>query len=89
MDDILKLYYPEFEDKNLLPLIKKFSSIQNRILIDYKGWRDWILSETKKLEAKDILRSKDGKSTKSGKNNQLKDKIKDLEHRVEDMKKKE
>jgi hypothetical protein len=42
MDDILKLYYPSLEEHNILPIIKKFSSIQNKILIDYKGLTTWI-----------------------------------------------
>jgi hypothetical protein len=43
MEDILKLKYPEhFEMRDLIPIIKKFSSIQNKILIDYKGFRDWV-----------------------------------------------
>lgn len=48
MEDILKLKYPEhFEMRDLIPIIKKFSSIQNKILIDYKGFRDWVTLELK------------------------------------------
>jgi Ca2+-binding EF-hand superfamily protein len=50
LEDILKLKYPEhFENKDLIPIIKKFSSIQNRILIDYKGFRDWVRLSVKNL----------------------------------------
>ena len=46
MEDILKLKYPEhFEMRDLIPIIKKFSNIQNKILIDYKGFRDWVRLE--------------------------------------------
>jgi len=49
LDDILKLlYYKEFANRDLLPIIKKFSSIQNKILIDYKAFRDWIKQGLKK-----------------------------------------
>jgi Ca2+-binding EF-hand superfamily protein len=52
LDDILKLNYPdEFGDKMLAPVIKKFSSVQNRILIDYKGFRDWVKIEVSKLNS--------------------------------------
>lgn len=48
IEDILKLKYPEFfETRDLIPIIKKFSSIQNKILIDYKGFRDWVRLEFK------------------------------------------
>jgi Ca2+-binding EF-hand superfamily protein len=48
LEDILKLKYPEhFETRDLIPIIKRFSSLQNRILIDYKGFRDWIRLELK------------------------------------------
>lgn len=36
LDDILKMFYSNLEHRDLLPIIKKFSSVQNRILIDYK-----------------------------------------------------
>ena len=37
LDDIIKLHYhEELFDKNLKPLFKKYASIQNMILIDYK-----------------------------------------------------
>ena len=48
MEDILKLKYPEhFEMRDLIPIIKKFSNIQNKILIDYKGFRDWVRLDIK------------------------------------------
>lgn len=48
IEDILKLKYPEhFEMRDLIPIIKRFSSIQNKILIDYKGFRDWVKLEMK------------------------------------------
>lgn len=53
MDDILKLHYPEkLKDKNLMPIISLFSSIQNKILIDHKKMRDWILKGLAKIELK-------------------------------------
>ena len=80
LDDILKLYYPEtLNDRELIPHIKKFSSIQNRILIDYKEFRDWI-----KLSIANIKNS-----NKDSKSQQLKDKIQNLENRVKVMKKRE
>ena len=49
LDDIIKLTYPDqLGDRDLSGIIKKFSSIQNKILIDYKGFRDWIKQDLKK-----------------------------------------
>jgi hypothetical protein len=46
IEDILKMKYPDhFEIRDLIPIIKRFSSIQNKILIDYKGFRDWVKLE--------------------------------------------
>lgn len=50
LDDILKLTYPDqLNDKDLIPIIKRFSSIQNKILIDYKGFKNWTKAALKKL----------------------------------------
>ena len=51
LDDILKLYYKkELGDMNLFPIINKFSSISNQILIDYRAFKDWIRSEVLKAD---------------------------------------
>lgn len=48
LDDILKIYYKkELTDKNLKEIFKPFASIQNRILIDYKKFRDFLLGKIK------------------------------------------
>jgi hypothetical protein len=58
LDDILKLTFPEeLTMKRLKPIFKDFASIQNRILIDYKKFRDRLLSLiTKYKEGEDIKR---------------------------------
>jgi len=56
LDDILKLNHPTLETRDLLPLLKKFSSVQNRILIDYKGFTNWINLEIKKKQISAKLR---------------------------------
>lgn len=44
MDDILKEVYPEkFGLKDLKPLLKVFTSIQNPILLDYNKFRDALM----------------------------------------------
>lgn len=49
LDDILKLIYPEkLGDKDLKRLFRRFASIQNTILIDYKKMRNFIRDEFKK-----------------------------------------
>ena len=67
LDDILKLFYPdEFETRNIIPIIKKFSSIQNRILVAYKDFREWVSIEVAKLTKAEESRSVAPKSeTKS------------------------
>lgn len=53
LDDIVKKQYPEqLKDKNLIPIISMFSSIQNKILIDHQKFRDWILKGLAKIELK-------------------------------------
>jgi hypothetical protein len=43
LDDILKLHHSkELDNKDLMPLMKRFASVQNKILIDYKGFMQWI-----------------------------------------------
>jgi Ca2+-binding EF-hand superfamily protein len=56
LDDILKLTFPEeLTNKRLKPIFKDFASIQNRILIDYKKFRDRLLSQIAKYkEAEEI-----------------------------------
>ena len=59
LDDILKMHYPEeLEDKDLMPIIKRFASIQNKILIDYKRFRDCIMTQ--------IHKNKQAKKAKNG-----------------------
>jgi hypothetical protein len=83
LDDILKLYYPEqLESHDLRPLIKKFSSIQNRILIDYKGFTNWIKLELKKKEAVDSLK-RDKEDAVSRKSKAYVRKVQNLERRDE------
>jgi hypothetical protein len=44
LDDILKVFYKEeLKGKDIKPVLKKYASIQNRILIDYKSFRDSII----------------------------------------------
>jgi len=43
----LKLFYPsELGNKNIKPILKQFASIQNRILIDYKKFKNEVVSRT-------------------------------------------
>lgn len=44
LDDIIKLEYKaQLGNRNLFPIINKFSSISNKILIDYKSFKQWII----------------------------------------------
>ena len=45
LDDILKIQYKEeLGDRDLTKIMKKYASIQNRVLVDYKKFRDSIVS---------------------------------------------
>ena len=51
LDDIIKNNYPkELEDKNIMQIINKFGSIQNKILIDYKAFKTWLITELNKIK---------------------------------------
>ena len=51
LDDIIKLYYrKELMDKDLLPFINKFSSLQNRILIHYKSFQQYLKKNVTRIE---------------------------------------
>ena len=51
LDDILKiLFADELGGRDLTKLIKPFCSIQNKILVDYKKFRDFIVSQLKQLD---------------------------------------
>lgn len=51
LDDILKIIYKdELYNKDLMPIIRQYSSIQNKILINYKEFRDHIVSEIKRID---------------------------------------
>ncbi len=59
LDDIIKLYYrKELMDRNLVPFINKFASLQNRILIHYKSFQNHMKSNVMKREL-DMLDKKD------------------------------
>jgi len=61
LDDILKMHLPkEFGDKDLHPIINRFSSISNKILINYKQFQFWLrdrLFALDGLESKSTTRS--------------------------------
>ena len=59
LDDILKIHYKkDLIDKNLMPIFSPYSSIQNKILIDYKKFRDFLIKgiNDNKLKQMSILR---------------------------------
>ena len=52
LDDILKLNYKEeLGNRDIAHIIKKYSSIQNRILIDYKRFKDDVVAQIKMLNS--------------------------------------
>ena len=63
LDDILKIYCPGLENASLTAIIQKFSSIQNKILIDYKGFINWVRQECQKLDSDPSLAGGDEKRT--------------------------
>lgn len=53
LDDIMKLKYAELEKRNLIPIISKYCSIQNKILIDYKKFKDFLVKGMEIIKAKE------------------------------------
>jgi hypothetical protein len=52
LDDIFKINYKEeFGNRDLKTLLRPYASIQNRILIDYKSFRDNIIKQLKQINA--------------------------------------
>lgn len=52
LDDILRLLYEEeLEGRDLTELYEPFCSIQNKILVDWKGFRDKITTKMREIEA--------------------------------------
>ena len=43
LDDIIKINVPDLADRILFPIINQWCSIQNKILIDYKQFRDAVM----------------------------------------------
>ena len=63
LDDIFKVVYPEaLADKDIKRLFRRFSSIQNTLLIDYKMMRDCLVQEiTKRNQSEQGGDERDGK----------------------------
>jgi hypothetical protein len=50
LDDIFKMIYEqELGGRDLISFFKRFASLQNRILIDYKRLRDFLMKRTAEL----------------------------------------
>ena len=51
IDDILRILYPnELDGKDLSEIYEPFCSSQNKILIDYKGFRDMVRTKMRDIE---------------------------------------
>ena len=48
MDDIFRFHYPEeLKEKHIYDILKPFEVIANKILIEYKKFREWLVLELK------------------------------------------
>lgn len=82
LDDILKINFEaSLGDRDLKPIIQRFSSIQNRILIDYKGWRQWVLSSLEELKKK-RLEEQEKKLAKDAEMSKVEARIKQLQSQL-------
>ncbi len=52
LSDILQIAYPNLQNRNIKALFQNYSSIANKILIDYKRFRDDILKGIAKNKEK-------------------------------------
>jgi len=96
LDDIVKLYYRnELASRDILPILNRFGSLQNRILIDYKNFKNWVRQAQLKseMEKEGIKSQSDKRSTSPAEikksNNALKEKIVELQNKVNGIKKTE
>lgn len=55
IDDILKQVYKPLEKYDIQPLIKRFRSVQNKILVDYKLFRNYIIDSMKNKNKKEEI----------------------------------
>lgn len=83
LDDIIKLYYrQELMNKDLIPFINKFSSLQNRILIHYKSFQSYVKKNVAKIEQE--MQEKKKKAELKQKGQELvEEKIKELQGKVD------
>lgn len=55
LDDIIKLHYAqELGNREIKTVFKKFASIQNRILIDYKKLRDHLTKRVLEMQEAEV-----------------------------------
>lgn len=60
LDDIFKINYEEeLASRDLKPVFKRFASLQNRVLIDYKRVRDHFAAKVTEARGKPLLLSED------------------------------
>jgi hypothetical protein len=50
LDDIIKIVSPELNKRELKKIISPFCAVQNRILVMYRKFFEYILSSLKKLD---------------------------------------
>ena len=98
LDDIMKMLYPnDLANRDLIPMIKMFSSIQNKILIDYKSFINWIkkgikrISEDIQMSEQKESRTRTPQTKKVGDLNTtlIQNKIKKLQGKIDNMKENE
>ena len=52
LDDILKIQYKDqLIDRDLRSILKKYASIQNRVLVDYKSFKNSIVEQVKLINS--------------------------------------
>jgi len=54
LDDIVKLAFPALLNRDLKDIFRPYASIQNKILIDYKKFRDFLLNGSQQQQSKAI-----------------------------------
>ena len=70
LDDILKIIYKqELENKDISHIIKKYSSIQNRILIDYKKFKEAMINQIKMINTSYTYQGTESSPEKTGNSN--------------------
>ena len=78
LEDILKINFPLLANRQLKRIFRDFESIQNKILIDYKRFRDKLIALIKGIQEEQELHQIKQENTLNLKKDQIADRLQKL-----------